>query len=43
MVACVSDSAAPQEGQLIEFSVTAAEQRGQVFIRRVVYRVNGKW
>jgi hypothetical protein len=38
-VGCVPVNAAPQDGQLIEFSVTAAEHWGQVFIGRVVYRL----
>jgi hypothetical protein len=40
MVACVPVNAAPHEGQSRLFSVTAAEQAGQVFIEAVSYRLN---
>ena len=39
MVACVPVNAAPQEGQHEVFSETEAEQRGQVFIGPLVYRL----
>lgn len=41
IVACVPVNTAPQEGQLRLFSVTGAEQTGQVFMGEGVYRVIG--
>jgi len=39
MVACVPVIAAPQEGQVGEPSATPVEQRGQVVIGPLVYRL----